>query len=65
VPPALLRTALGLLGRSRDIQRLFDPLELDTSRIRTLLDWAPPVSLAKGVRRAVAAHSKAASMGTR
>ena len=34
-------------------QRLFDPLELDTSRIRTLLDWTPPVSLAEGVRRAV------------
>jgi nucleoside-diphosphate-sugar epimerase len=35
------------------VQRLFDPLELDTSRIRTLLDWSPPVSLAEGVRRAV------------
>ena len=53
VPPALLRAALGLAGRSRDVQRLFDPLELDTSRIRTLLDWSPPVSLAEGVRRAV------------
>jgi nucleoside-diphosphate-sugar epimerase len=53
VPPALLRAALGLLGRSRDVQRLFDPLELDTSHIRTLLDWTPPVSLAEGVRRAV------------
>ena len=42
-----------LLGRSRDVQRLLDPLELDTSRIRTLLDWTPPVSLAEGVRRAV------------
>ncbi len=55
VPPALLRAALGLAGRSRDVQRLLDPLELDTRRIRTLLDWAPPVSLAEGVRRAVKA----------
>ena len=53
VPPALLRTALGLMGRSRDVQRLFDPLALDTTRIRTLLDWTPPLSLAEGVRRAV------------
>jgi nucleoside-diphosphate-sugar epimerase len=53
VPAALLRTALGAVGRTRDVQRLFDPLELDTSRIRTLLDWSPPVSLAEGVRRAV------------
>ena len=69
VPAALLRTALGAVGRARDVQRLFDPLELDTSRIRTLLDWSPPVSLAEGVRRAVGrvaqAHSKAGSMGTR
>ena len=53
MPPALLRTALGLMGRSRDVQRLFDPLALDTTRIRTLLDWTPPLSLAEGVRRAV------------
>jgi nucleoside-diphosphate-sugar epimerase len=70
VPPALVRSALGLVGRSRDVERLFDPLALDTSRIRTLLGWSPPVSQAEGVRRAVAeeqlpAHSKAASTGTR
>jgi nucleoside-diphosphate-sugar epimerase len=71
VPRALLRSALGVLGRGRDADRLLDPLELDTRRIRTLLDWTPPVSLAEGVRRAVAddaaaqAHSKAGSTGTR
>jgi len=65
VPPALVQSALALVGRARDVQRLFDPLELDTSRIRTLLDWAPPLTLAEGVRRAVADHSKAASTGTR
>jgi nucleoside-diphosphate-sugar epimerase len=54
VPPALLRGVLAALGRTRDVQRLFDPLELNTSRIRALLDWSPPVSLAEGVRRAVA-----------
>jgi nucleoside-diphosphate-sugar epimerase len=65
VPPALLRSALALAGRSRDVRRLFDPLQLDTSRIRSLLDWSPPLTLAEGVRRAVANHSKAASTGTR
>jgi nucleoside-diphosphate-sugar epimerase len=53
VPAALLRTALGAMGRTRDVQRLFDPLELNTSRIRALLEWTPPVTLAEGVRRAV------------
>lgn len=54
VPPALLRAVFGAVGRARDVQRLLDPLEIDTSRIRSLLDWSPQVSLAEGVRRAVA-----------
>jgi nucleoside-diphosphate-sugar epimerase len=54
VAPALPRTAFQLAGRARDYHRLFDPLELDSSRIRTQLDWSPPVSLDEGLRRAVA-----------
>jgi nucleoside-diphosphate-sugar epimerase len=53
VPPALLRIALRLARREHDYRRLFDPLEFDTSRIRTRLDWSPPVSLDEGLRRAV------------
>ena len=53
IPPALLRTAFRLTGRERDYRRLFDPLEIDSSRIHTLLDWSPPVSLDEGLRRAV------------
>ena len=53
VPPTLARTAFRLARRERDYRRLFDPLELDASRIRTLLDWRPPVSLDEGLRRAV------------
>ena len=53
VPPGLLRTALRLAGRERDYHRLFDPFELDTSRIRIQLGWSPPVSLDEGLRRAV------------
>jgi len=53
VPPALLGGALRVIGRERDVHRLFDPLELDTSRIRARLDWSPPLSVSEGVRRAV------------
>jgi nucleoside-diphosphate-sugar epimerase len=53
VPPALLRAGFRVLGRERDMQRLLDPLQLDTGRIRRLLGWSPPVTLAEGVRRAV------------
>jgi nucleoside-diphosphate-sugar epimerase len=55
VSPALLRTAFRVGGRERDFRRLFGPLELDSSRIRALLDWTPPVSLDEGLRRAVRA----------
>jgi nucleoside-diphosphate-sugar epimerase len=53
VSPALLRAAFRLAGRERDYRRLFDPLELDSSRIRSLLGWSPPVSLDEGLRSAV------------
>lgn len=59
MPPALLRAGFSVLGRERDMQRLLDPLELDTSRIRSLLGWSPPVSLAEGVRRAVGSNPRA------
>jgi nucleoside-diphosphate-sugar epimerase len=54
VPVPLLAAPLRLLGRGRDLQRLFEPLEIDISHIRTLLDWTPPVSLAQGVADSIA-----------
>ena len=54
VPAPLLCAALRMVGRERDYRRLFDPLELDTGRIRTLLGWSPPISLDEGLHRAVA-----------
>ncbi|KAB2913354.1 MAG: NAD-dependent epimerase/dehydratase family protein [Hyphomicrobiaceae bacterium] len=56
VPAAFLRMAFRLLGKERDAARLFDPLEVDIGHIRAQLDWVPPVSLAEGVRRAVASE---------
>jgi nucleoside-diphosphate-sugar epimerase len=53
ISPSLVRTAFRVAGRERDFHRLFDPLELDSSRIRALLDWSPAVSLDEGLRRAV------------
>ena len=53
VPAALMHVASRMAGRTRDYHRLFDPLELDTGRIRTQLDWSPPLSLDEGLRRAL------------
>jgi nucleoside-diphosphate-sugar epimerase len=54
VPAALLAALFGAVGRGADVRRLFDPLQLDCSRIHRELGWVPPVALAEGVRRAVA-----------
>jgi nucleoside-diphosphate-sugar epimerase len=58
VPPPLVRPAFGLAGRAGDFRRLFDPLELDCSRIRTQLDWSPPMSLDEGLQRAVRTRNR-------
>jgi nucleoside-diphosphate-sugar epimerase len=53
IPPVLLRTGFQLARREGDFERLFHPLELDTGRIRTALDWMPPMSLEEGLARAL------------
>jgi len=53
VPESLMRFAGRMTGRSRDIARLFDPFEIDASRIRETLGWSPPVSTNEGVARAL------------
>jgi nucleoside-diphosphate-sugar epimerase len=52
-PPALLRAASRLADRERDYRRLFEPLELDITRIRAELDWSPPVSMDEGLASAL------------
>jgi nucleoside-diphosphate-sugar epimerase len=53
-PPALVRVGAALLGRPGDVSKLFDPLQIDSSRLRERLSWRPVVTLDEGLRRAVA-----------
>jgi nucleoside-diphosphate-sugar epimerase len=62
VPPVLLRTGFRLARRERDFERLFDPLELDTRRMRAELDWIPPMSLDEGLARALRPKSTIATV---
>ena len=48
-PQKLLRAIAGLANRSSDIDRLFKPLALNASRIKTLTGWEPPYTAQEGL----------------
>lgn len=54
VPVPLLRIFAGLLGRSAALSRLTDSLCINTDKIRKVLEWSPPFSLAEGFARTAA-----------
>lgn len=58
VPVWALRAGTSLLGKGDAMQRLCGNLQVDISRARSLLGWAPPVSVDEGLRRAVAGMQK-------
>lgn len=51
VPLALLRAGAFLGGRSEMAQKLLGSLQIDASKTRELLRWAPPISVREGLRR--------------
>jgi nucleoside-diphosphate-sugar epimerase len=49
VPPRLLRVLARLTGKSGTGKRLLDSLFVDSSKIRTELDWTPPFTMQEGL----------------
>lgn len=49
-PQALLKLVGRLAGKSATIERLFGSLQVDSSKIRRELDWAPPYTLQQGLQ---------------
>nr|WP_315431219.1 NAD-dependent epimerase/dehydratase family protein [uncultured Albidiferax sp.] len=58
VPAWMLMAGAAMLGQQGAAQRLCGNLQLDIAKARTLLGWAPPVSVDEGLRRAVAGYRK-------
>lgn len=52
-PPSVLRAVFGIAGKSVEIHRLLDSLEIDHSKIRLELGWQPPYTLQQGLLRTV------------
>jgi nucleoside-diphosphate-sugar epimerase len=56
VPVWTLRACAALLGKGGVAQRLCGNLQVDISKARSLLGWAPPVSVDEGLLRVVTAQ---------
>ncbi|MFC1578380.1 UDP-glucose 4-epimerase family protein [Thermodesulfobacteriota bacterium] len=50
LPFGFLRLLARLTGKSETVSRLLDSLTLDSTKIRTELDWKPPFSMEEGLR---------------
>lgn len=53
MPPSLLSMAAALVGKRAVAQRLLGSLQVDIGHTCRTLDWAPPVGVDEGLRRAV------------
>lgn len=49
IPPALLRLAGRLTGRSAQVSRLLDELRVDSGHITEVLGWRPPFTVEQGL----------------
>lgn len=52
IPPLLLTSAASLIGRRDVARRLLGSLQVDISKTRHMLGWAPRISVDEGLRRA-------------
>ncbi|MEN8173620.1 MAG: SDR family oxidoreductase, partial [Chloroflexota bacterium] len=53
VPESLLRLGGRLLGKSAEIDRLCDSLQVDITKAKSVLNWEPPLSLDDGLQKTV------------
>jgi nucleoside-diphosphate-sugar epimerase len=54
LPPALLKLAGSVTGKSGGVARLTESLRVDNSKIRAELKWSPPYSMEEGLRETAA-----------
>ena len=54
IPPLLLRLAASIFNKQEAYQRLCGSLQIDITRTKRLLGWAPPISVDEGLSRAAA-----------
>lgn len=65
IPVALLRLAGRLTGRLPQVERLTDSLQVDSTHIRAVLGWTPPVALNAGLAATAAWYSSSTNHQSR
>ena len=58
VPVRVLQAAAALIGKGDVVQRLCGNLQVNISKARNILGWAPPISVEDGLRRAITGIKK-------
>jgi nucleoside-diphosphate-sugar epimerase len=61
VPPSVLRVLGAITGKPDAVRRLIEPLRVDNRKLRTLLEWTPPISLIEGLKRTAAWYRSTSS----
>jgi nucleoside-diphosphate-sugar epimerase len=50
--PILILKLIGfLIGKSQDLKKVIDSLEIDIDYTKKTLNWSPPISVKEGIRR--------------
>jgi len=62
VPALLLKAGAALVGKPAIAQRLCGSLQVDISKTRQLLGWAPPLSVDEGLKKAAEGYLREASV---
>jgi len=58
-PPPLLKSVARLIGKTDQIKRLVDSLQVDSGKIRRELSWIPPYTLQQGLQATAEWHRDA------
>lgn len=61
-PPVILKMGAAMLGKPELIQRLCGSLQVDISKTRQMLGWAPPLSVNNGLIKAAEGYWREASI---
>ena len=60
-PPSLLRAAAAVAGRSAEMDRLIESLQLDVGHLQEVLAWQPPFTLERAMERSVGSNCDVAT----